>query len=176
MMAILSSSKPKDLVVGQTILLTGYVTKAVYFRRQSAAEIERRIGYRAGRLTDGWWLCFALDIPSECDFEFRGYSQMSGGIPQGHLKSPPDKRTAEQRLIDDGFDLKRLKAKVIRDTFCVGGPERLAKVIPVKPGFGSEDYPAGTGIPQWEITTPNRIRFKVAAHIGPGEVYDGNYT
>ena len=117
------------LQVGGNANLRGFFTKALYVRNQPSLEVERRLGYRAGRLDEGWWLCFLLQMPKGEDFEVRGYSQMSGGVAQGHLKSPPDPRNAEQTLKDGGVDLVKVKAGLIANTFRLSGPERLAKVI-----------------------------------------------
>lgn len=162
------------LTVGGTANLRGFFTKALYLRSQPSREVETRLGYRAGRLADGWWLCFLLQMPRVADFEVRGYSQMSGGVSQGHLASPPDPRNAEQRLAGDGVDLVQVKSKLIANTFQLSGPDRLAKVIPVRGESGESDYPPGSGIPQWTLT--KALQFKVAAFIGPRDVYKGMYA
>ena len=99
---------------------------------------------------------------------------MSGGVPQGHLKHPPDPRNSEQRLRNEGYDLQRLKSGLISTKFKLIGPERLAKVIPKGPPFGENDYPPGSGIPQWTLTKPKR--FIVREVVGPGKMYSGDYN
>lgn len=158
---------------GDIFTLGGFFTKAMFLRSQSGAEIERRLGYRTGRLSDGWRLLFLTEMPGASDFEYRGYTQMSGGVPLGHLLNPPDKRNSEQRLKDDGFDLGKLKLATISGVFTLEGPARLAKVIPVRGEYGEADYPPGIGYPQWTLT--KRLNFKVAAVLGPGETYLGDY-
>jgi hypothetical protein len=152
---------------------TGFVTKALFLRGRTTKELEARLGYAAGRLEGGYWLLFLEQMPTPEDFEFMGYSQMSGGIPLGHLH-PPGGRTAEQSLIADGMDMSRLKKKVIRETFRIDGPERLAKVIPLDPAQGPMPYPPGSGIPQWRIVEPG-LNFRVAEQIAPGGAYFGRY-
>ena len=168
-------------------VLRGDFSKALYYRSQSSDEVERRIGYRAGRLRKGWWLLFLTEMPKTDQFEYRGYSQMSGGIAQGHLQRnlPADQRgpNAEQSLKAAGYNLtgtsyqaKGMKQKTIEDTFRLQGWQRLAKVRPVAAEFGdadTPDYPPGTGIPQWTLTHP--LRWVAAAFVGPGEMYQGNY-
>jgi hypothetical protein len=163
-----------SLQVGGTANLRGFFTKALYLRNQPSLEVERRLGYRAGRLDEGWWLCFLLQMPRGDDFEVRGYSQMSGGVAQGHLASPPDPKNAEQKLKADGFDMAKIKGDLIVNTFRLSGPERLAKVIPARGEFGENDYPPGSGIPQWTLTKP--LQFMVAAFVGPREQYMGFYA
>jgi len=158
----------------QTVEESGYFTQAWYLRGQGACELENRLGFRTGRLGAGWWLLFMVEIPRLEEFEFRGHTHLSGGVIRGHLKNPPDPRTAEQRLKDEGYDLTRLKERTIAATFAVLGHKRLAKVVPVTPPFGAADYPVGSGIPQWELTM--KKRFTVAEFVGPGETYQGNYS
>ncbi|MCX7889744.1 MAG: hypothetical protein N2422_08470 [Rhodobacteraceae bacterium] len=159
------------LVPGATLRRAGFFTRAGFLRGVVPAEVERRLGYRAGRLAQGWWLLVLTEMPGPADFELRGYSQMSGGVAQGHLPQPPDPRTAEARLGAEGFDLGRIKAGLIRDTFRLAGPDRLAKVVPVAGETGEADYPPGSGIPQWTLTRP--LAWSVAAFVAPGRVWMG---
>src|SRR5271166_2098752 len=163
-------------MLGAAYTTKGFVTKALYLRSQPSAELERRLGFAPGRLGRGWWLLFLEDMPTAGDFEFRGYTQMSGGIQMGHLN--PGGLNAEQRLRQDGYDVSRLKAMRIADTLRIAGPERLAKVIPNDPDGGPGPvpipYPPGSGVPQWELVRP--MIFRVVSMIGPGQMYLGNYT
>jgi hypothetical protein len=175
---------PLPRAVGETQRLKGDFSKALYYRMQSSAEVERRIGYRVGRLRDGWWLMFLTVMPNVDDFQYRGYSQMSGGRIQGHLPQNQYAPTAEQRLQRGGFNLtgtnyqaEGLKQKTIREVFRVSGPDRLAKVRPVAREHGDRDipdYPPGSGIPQWTLT--RELVWVAAAFIAPGQMYKGNYT
>jgi hypothetical protein len=168
---------------GEVQQLKGDFSKALYYRMKPASEVERLIGYRAGRLRDGWWLMFLTIKPNVDQFEYRGYSQMSGGIVEGHLPQNQGNPTAEARLVAGGFNLTGtsyqtdgLKQKTIREVFELAGPNRLAKVRPVAAAHGDPDipdYPPGLGIPQWTLTTP--LPWVAAAFVGPGQVYDGNY-
>lgn len=160
----------ESLVVGATIHGRGYVTKASVLRMKSPDRLEQELGYQPGRLSGGWHLLFLLSLPTADQFEYRGYTNMSGGVSMGQLANPPDPRNAEQRLAGDGFDLAALKARTLADTFRVQGADRLAKVVPTNPG---NLYPPGLGQPQWEITA--LLPFKVAAFVGPGGAYTGNY-
>lgn len=159
------------LRVGESFHCAGFFTEARYLRGQSAAELERRLGYHDGRLTKGWWLLFLEEPLGAADFAFRGYTHFSGGVEQGHLDRPPDARTAEQRLADGGFDLPRMKTRLVDEVFRLDGWRRLAKALPV---IGDGTYPAGSGVPQWELTRPKR--FRVRAFVKPGTVYDGDYA
>lgn len=153
--------------------LKGYVTKAKFIRGQSAGELEARLGFRKGRLNGGWRLYFLDEMPRPDDFEYRGYSQMSGGVERGHNPARSDGRTAEDRLRGSGADLMRLKERTVREVFAISGSERLAKVVPNDPATGENDYPPGTGIPQWQLT--RELVFHLAAKLGLNEVYQGDY-
>lgn len=169
--------------VGDRKFYKGYITEARFLRMQSAAEVELRVGYRAGRLRDGYWLVFLIAMPRPADFEYRGYSQMSGGIARGHLPQHANDPNAEQRLIAKGANLTGtsyqrmgMKQKTIRDTFALSGARRLAKILPIAEARndpGVPAYPPGTGIPQWELM--RKMPFVAAAFVGPGERYEGMY-
>ena len=151
--------------VGEPIKVKGYITQLHFIAKKTGPQLESLIGYRAGSLGFGWALLYLTKMPKPKDFLFRGYSQMAGGVSMGHLKNPLDKRTAEQKLKDDNFDVVRLKEAIIKNVFQLSGNKRLVKVIPNKTLSGSKDYPPGSGIPQWELV--NKMPFKVAAVILP---------
>ena len=151
--------------VGETIRAKGFITRLHFLRKKKGSQLERLLGYKAGRLGFGWAMLYLNKLPKVSDFEFRGYSQMSGGISMGHLENPLDKRTAETKPKDCGYDVLALKRAIIKNTFAVSGVKRLVKVIPNKPPSGSKDDPPGSGIPQWELT--KTMDFTFAAVIPP---------
>lgn len=161
----------QGLTVGMPVHRKGFVTRASILRGKPADRLEQELGYQPGRLADGWHLLFLLRKPTADEFEYRGYTQMSGGVAMGHLATPPDPRNAEQRLRDDGVDVAALKARTIATVFTLQGPDRLAKLVPVRPGH---EYPPGLGQPQWEMTVP--LPFTVAAFVSKGGMYSGGYS
>jgi hypothetical protein len=156
---------------GQHVPMKGFFTKARFLRQQPAAELERRLGYAQGRLAKGWWLLFLEQMPTPNDFEFMGYSYMSGGVAQGHLRQGP---TAEQELKAGKYDVFGLKRRTILQTFRLSGPERLAKVVPIDGESGAMPYPPGSGFPQWKLIQP--LPFRVWGTVGPGKAYSGDYS
>ena len=175
---------PFPAAPGEVQQLEGFFTQALYLRKQPAQEVERRLGYRTGRLHQGYWLMFLTRLPTVDEFEYRGYSQMSDGIPQGHIPGNERNPNAEQSLRAGGYNLtgnatqsEGMKQKTLRQTFTLHGAHRLAKVRPVARAHndpGIPDYPPGSGIPQWTLTKP--LPWLAAAFIGPGEMYEGMYT
>ncbi len=163
---------PNASSVGIIDTFKGNFTKALYLRSHNSAELERRLGYGAGRLGQGWWLIFALDKPPASGFEFGGYTHFSGsrignpalGAARPHVQDELAKHLGGAAGVANA---KTSHVQQIELT----GPNRLAKVIPVAPG---NDYPVGAGIYQCNVTVP--IRCKVAAFIPPGGTYTGNYT
>ena len=152
--------------VGDLVRLKGYITQYHFVVRKTGPQIEQLLGYRAGRLGQGWVLLFLTSLPKPDDFEFRGYSHMSGGVAEGHKDATKDKRTAEQKLKDAGIELEKLKRRIMDDVFSINGARRLVKILPTRLPFGLKDYPPGDGVPQWELTT--KLPFKVGAVIPPG--------
>jgi len=128
--------------------------------------LESLLGYKAGRLAGGWALLDLTRLPTPNDFEFRGYSYLSGGIIQGHKEENKDGKTAEVRLKDGNFDVLALKKSLIKNTFSVSGTKRLVKILPKDPPSGNKDYPPGLGIPQWELI--KKMPFRVTAVMLPG--------
>lgn len=150
---------------------SGYFTKAMYLRSQAADELERRLGYGAGRLGQGWWLLFATELPAPSNFHYGGYTHFSDSRI-GHPSRGKTRETVEESLAQTMGGLDRVDASKPSAIakLKVTGFERLAKVIPVATG---DEYPVGTGI--YQCTIPKPIRCVVAAFIPPGETYLGMY-
>ncbi len=157
--------------VGRLGGFSGYFTQAWYLRKQPEAELADRLGYEKGRLSDGWLLLFALAKPLVENFEFGGYTHLSGsrlgppalGDARMHVEESLSK------LLGGATAVSKLKEQRLRELE-LSGHKRLAKVIPKK---GGNVFPAGSGIFQCRMKEP--ISCKIAAWIPPGGVYDGDY-
>jgi hypothetical protein len=162
---------------GITLDMRGYFLQLHFIRGQSPAELERRIGFRTGRLAQGWFLFFMLRKPAPDEYEMHGYTHFSGGMVQGHLPHAVPPPVQEQRLMrEQGWsaaDVRRFKEGQIA-RFNISGPQRLAKVIPVIDHSDIETYPPGSGIPQWKAVKP--LPFMVKAALGPGQAYTGDWA
>jgi hypothetical protein len=141
----------------QSISVDGYVTQHHFLRGQDARELERRVGYGAGRLKDGFYLLFLNRVPKPDEFELKGYSHLPGGKPVGATDD------AEAHLKAGHFDIEKLKLLLIKSKFTVSGSDRLAKILPFADG---SSYPPGSGIPQWRLT--KKLPCIVAAVIEAG--------
>jgi len=169
-----------ELNVGQETRATGYVLRLDAIRGQPPAELERRLGYRVGRLAQGWRLLFLLERPAPEQVELRGYTHWSDGAPSGHLL--PEAARAGRRAEDllqsqHGFsaqDLLKTKRGIIDRYFLLQGPSRIVKVLPVITHSDAETYPPGTGIQQWRLAEPP-LRFRVKALVPPGQAYTGDW-
>ena len=163
---------PNASSVGVVDKFKGNFTKALYLRSQSSRELETRLGYGPGRLSEGWWLLFALERPAPSSFEFGGYTHFSGSRI-GNPSLGPGRPHVEDGLLKTFGGLAGMASAKARHVAMLelSGPNRLAKVIPVAPG---NDYPVGSGIYQCNVTAP--IRCKVAAYVPPGGMYLGNYV
>ncbi|HZL00414.1 MAG TPA: hypothetical protein VFC47_10985, partial [Caulobacteraceae bacterium] len=108
---------------GEVTYRKGFITQASFTRLQDGPELERRMGFRPGRL--GHYL--------------------SRGVPRGRLPANRHAANAEQLLMQDDFDLAKLKQKTITETSRLAGPDRLAKVVAVGAPTGEAGYPPGSG-------------------------------
>jgi hypothetical protein len=157
--------------VGETVRMKGYITQFHFLAGKGASRLESLLGYKAGRLAGGWALLDLCKLPGPADFEFRGYSYLSGGIIEGHKDENKGGKTAEIRLKDGNFDVAALKESLIKKTFCISGAKRLVKIVPKDPPSGNKDYPPGSGVPQWELM--KKLPFKVSAVMLPdGKKWD----
>lgn len=167
---------------GRSFEARGFFTQARYLRGQPPDEIERRLGYRPGRLRQGYWLLYLTRLPTVGEFGLRGYSHLSGGVEQGHLPESAGKPHAEARLAAEGFDVETLKRNALNEAFTLSGERRLAKILPLAPegpvhGDGRDakepEYPPGSGIPQWVLT--ELLPWRAVALVAPGDSHRGSY-
>lgn len=151
---------------GEKVQMKGYITQNHYLAGKSCSRLESLLGFKAGRLSGGWALLALTQLPKPDDFEFRGYSYLSGGMEKGHDSALSSGKTMEVKLKDGNFDLAKLKAAIIKNTFSVSGSKRLVRVVPKDPPSGNKDYPPGLGVPQWELI--RKLGFVVLGIMEPG--------
>jgi hypothetical protein len=169
---------PWPPALGNMVTADGCITRLRSVINQPSDEIERRIGYSAGRLDGGWWLLLLMDSVQAGEFEFFGYSNSSGGR-SGHPQEGDGRETVEASLrgmlTPSGF---RKKQEEIAAGMASSGPDRIAKILPrsgedptIPASEAWRHYPPGSGIPQWRLTVAKQ--FVVAADIPDGRVFRG---
>ena len=125
--------------VGEPAWVIGYVTKEKFIKGRRLAEIERILGYHAGRFAHGATFIKLNRLPSLNEFELAAYSNVAGH----RYRQPTD------------LDIPKIK-KMAAESWSLTGFERLVKVRPgvehnvdMSPDL---QYPPGQAAPQWKVT------------------------
>ncbi len=142
---------------GQFVTMKGNITMLGFVDQWSGTELERRVGYGAGRLANG---CAILALvrgqalrPE--DIQLRGSTRWSGGY------ASPQGKDVEDLLGDRGQNISEVKQRLCR-FFAANEKNRPAKVVPFIPHGPNATYPdaealgAGipSGIPQFNLIVP----------------------
>ena len=174
------------LAVGDFVREKGFITRLIGVINRSAAYLEVALGFRERRLAQGWILLALKERVAPEEFAFAGYSQSSGGetlaaTPSGvALRTRIDMlahagSTEADRRAGTGCDLVK---RQLAESFTLEGSDRIVKLVPRMPHMAAmppdEQYPPGSGLPQWVLLTPKL--FVVAAIVGPGERHRGGGT
>lgn len=127
--------------VGDSIPVSGCVTKEKFIAGRTLAEIEKILGFHSGRLSGGITVVALTQLPAVQNFELAAYSNVAT-----HRYQTPA-----------GLNLEKLKEEA-KKTWAVTGSERLVKVLPAVRHDRNLDpdiqYPPGQGAPQWVVKTP----------------------
>lgn len=123
------------------IAVQGYVTQYKFIAGRSLREIEKLLGFHAGRLAQGATFAALDRLPSFGDFTTAGYSQVA----------------AHRHRTPEGLDMDRIK-RMAMSAWATTGPDRLLKVVPMMGHSTAMDddlqYPPGQGVAQWKLTAP----------------------
>ncbi len=145
--------------LGDIFSVSGCFTKEKFIAGRTLAEIERILGFHAGRLSAGMAVVALLDLPALSQFELAAYSNVA----------------THRHQVPDGLDLRKLKAEA-RAGWATFGFERVVKVLPAirhDPAANPDiQYPPGQGAPQWIATVP--VMAKVVALVS--KYPDGRYV
>ena len=175
---------PLPIAIAERQQLKGDFTFANFLRGKAPSRLERDIGYRAGRLGQGWWLMLLTEMPRPEDFEYRGYTHLPGGQQFDPVLKTGVGPTTHAAMKTAGMNLDGspavsmgMRARTIAEKFSLSGPRRIAKVRPVaapaeEPGV--PDYPPGMGIPQYTLVRP--LWWVAAAFVRPGEAFQGTVS
>lgn len=153
--------------IGQSVPMDKYVTtlKSVLVGGSTPTEQESKMGFSPGAMAGGYWL-FIL-APQERialgQFEFRGYTHFSDGIPKGESQNVHDTlRNSYSGHKIDQDNWKRIQREAV-ERLNRDGLDRLCKLIFDKPD--QMDYPPGRGVVQYTLTA--KKSFIAAAFVGP---------
>lgn len=146
-------------MIGDSRDVYGYITLDKFLVGRGMAEVERNLGFHAGRLSRGAAFIKLMRLPALTEFDLAAYS-----ITAQHQYTAPT-----------GYDLDKLKA-IAASQWNLSGGNRLVKVIPVighDATMRDEDqYPVGAGVPQWRLVTKTGIPGIVVAETHTGaDVY-----
>ncbi|NKC32817.1 hypothetical protein [Falsiroseomonas selenitidurans] len=171
------------LQVGDFTQATGFFTRLIAVVGQPPNELERRLGFHAGRLAQGWMLLALKEAIAPGEFAFAGYTNSAGGrtaatLPSGvtlpvGIDEAMRSRSSEidRRLGAGWYGAQRSLA----ESFVLTGPQRIVKVVPRMRHMAAmpdeEQYPPGSGVPQWILLKPKR--FIVAAIVRPSAMHLG---
>jgi hypothetical protein len=138
------------MAIGDVTKVAGYITQDKFLAGRSLEEIERYLGFHKGRLAQGASFIKLARLPKIDEFELAAYSMTAAH----RYTTPP------------GLDIAKLK-NLAMARWSLSGPDRLVKVRPgiqhdVSMG-DDEQYPPGSGVPQWRIKTPTLIDGVVVA-------------
>lgn len=147
--------------IGASIKVRGYITQDKFLLGQSLAELEKRLGFHPGRLAWGASVVRLERLPLPNEFQLAAYSMTAEHRHQGPT----------------GLDIRKLK-ELARAVWSLQGGDRLIKILPVtphNPHMGpDEQYPPGSGVPQWKIVGAG-VPGAVVARILPGMRYLPRY-
>jgi hypothetical protein len=159
-------------VLGTPAMASGCLTRLIDIVNRAPTELEDLVGFHRGRLANGFYLLLLKQPLAPMDFEFYGYTYMSGGkigLPSNSARPKVDDlvrstlHNAGPRVAPDVYEQF---ARAIR----LNGQERYVKIVPV---IGHDDampmadqYPASKkGITQLNLKKDKAKIFLVAAEI-----------
>lgn len=181
---------------GDMVRAKGNVTLLSQVFGETASKIEKKLGFRTGRLHQGWALLFLIEAVEPADFVWEDTTKFSGGwkFDKGlgeYVRMSDFRRAGELRktaltpgvrLSDEQID--RAADRLLADfqesqSHLLGtrhGTHRICKVVPViTPWKGRRawyyEYPESRvkGVPQWELVKAKHM--KCVAVIPPGGVF-----
>jgi hypothetical protein len=146
-----------------TGLYSGCFTKQIYLQGKTLPEIERILGFHAGRLSQGAKFVVATQLPGIDDFDLAGYTQVAGHhttAVYGNINSPAGNNAANAYRIQ--------KQNAMR-SWGLTGTDRLVKVLPAighdKDMNPDKQYPPGQGVPQWIVKWERKINCREICEV-----------
>lgn len=153
-----------ELTLGQEKMAKGYVGLLISYLGKSADELDDAIGYQPGTLSSGYALGLLCESVGPREYLLRGYTHASGGKYSGDDKTT---HTNLRNSLKTNPHDKKVWDRILESGAAMLSGKTGEKIVKAFPNRQSESYPAGRGIPQWELTVPKR--FLIVAIVRPGE-------
>lgn len=166
-------------VGGMITVNGGFFTFLKYIRDLDRSEMERAVGFEAGRLLSGFWIAELApdEVLAPDEFELAASTRWSAGT----MKLGPDRPETgiESVLVQRGEDVQRLRTKVAAFMARRGG-NTPAKVLPTLRHTEGMRYPDAevlgpgirSGIPQFKLLAQKRFAIvrieRPAVLLNPG--------
>jgi hypothetical protein len=150
-------------------LVRGYITRERGLLGKTPKEMARLLGFPEYRVANGAKVYALVYLPTNEQFELKGYTYWPGGIPTGMTESPVAQWSAKNAAIDKQW-MREPEVRVkdnLRKSWTLSGPERLVRIQVNTPDDGR--YPIGAGIEQWRLVVPLEARLEW--ELGPDESY-----
>jgi hypothetical protein len=132
------------LILNKTYPMKGCITQKGSVKGRSLAELEKILGFEDGRLKAGAYVCELQQLPAKDQFTLAGYTQVA---------THKTKEAYGKVDLDMGVVYKNLMTE-----WSQGGNKSLVKIVAVSDHdmtkSNDEQYPPGSGVPQWVLTTP----------------------
>jgi len=166
---------PGTVEAPATRRMSGYFTLFGFLRGQSLTQLERRIGYREGRLSSKGALIYKfLRLPQISEFEVRGMSTLTDDRWRAEVAP---KRAADLAAVAayhrntkvPSFD--EIQRRNALESMSLTGGNMLVKVYPVdwqKFDDTPAGYRVGSGIYQWRLKDNIMISGALLARLNPG--------
>lgn len=171
-------------MLGQNTQSRGCLTRLIDVVNRAPEELEDLVGFQRGRLALGFSFLILKEMLTVGDFEFFGYTYMSGGklgTPSNDpaIEAARPKVQADLAQSLDPVSMQQITQKFV-DTIQYKGPERYVKIIPTishDPKLGPADqYPASKlGIKQLNLV---KMKWFIDAAKVQGSIWqlaDGTY-
>ncbi len=153
--------------ISKLVYESGCFTKLKQIAGASLSEIEIRLGFRRGRLSQGAYIVQASELPGSDQFDLIGYTNVPADEFKTNGKYDNSKADAKYGKLDHAV----FKKNIVLPSWEISGPDSLVKVVAVIEHSNSETYPYSPNpVSQWMVNEP--IRCKVIAFIPP----NGRFT
>ena len=156
-------------LLGSDPKLTGNVTRLNSVGAKPSQLLERDLGYGPGRLSQGYFIAILREKLRPEAIEFAGYSLRSGGrygLPLADPAADADRERVHDRMVarDGKAHVDKQLAAFAALPENLIGEKRIVKVLPVIRHLGAnpaDEYPMGSGVPQWDLKKEHRFTVAV---------------